>query len=315
MVGYHIYGSDVAVVREKEDYYITELRAQAESAGIQTRYYIAADTSSPEFQKAASDFQLTNIMLALEDDDPRFMEALEKSGLSAQQYRSALEHAAADAKKRVDTLSAGITLPTNEFLAFVAHRAQKAEVALRTTSDNKPKKKRFSAFRILGLLLAVAVIVVAASEIGDFSPDNVPPVAVSQSNLTEACMPKNGSMIFNTTKNTDRIAPLEIKTSGSHAHYIKMESVASPSKFVTFFVHPGEAVEVKMPIGKYYLKYASGYTWYGLKDLFGPDTIYTKSDDIFHFYEEDGYVNGYTVTLYNVSNGNLDTETINASEF
>ena len=133
--------------------------------------------------------------------------------------------------------------------------------------------------------------------------------------IVEHKQPTSGELLTITTNSIDREAPLEIKASGGNSHYIKLESTSDPKQYVTFFVRAGSTVEVDIPFGRYYLKYASGDTWYGVSNLFGLKTTYTKSDDIFDFYLEDGYANGYTVTLYPVTNGNMHTETISASEF
>ena len=73
--------------------------------------------------------------------------------------------------------------------------------------------------------------------------------------------------------------------------------------------------EVEVPLGKYEVYYCYGDTWYGEKYKFGSQTLYAKADDIFEFYENNEGVYGYTLTLYRVSNGNLDTESIKESQF
>ena len=88
---------------------------------------------------------------------------------------------------------------------------------------------------------------------------------------------------------------------------------------MTIFVQAGAITETKAPLGNYEVRYAAGEKWYGDDHLFGPGTAYSKADQNFRFYEEptaDGYmINGCSITLYKVLNGNLSTSTINASQF
>ena len=77
----------------------------------------------------------------------------------------------------------------------------------------------------------------------------------------------------------------------------------------------GEHFTVKVPLGQFTIKYASGDTWYGYNYFFGPETVYNKANSSFTFAREsDGY-SGYTITLYKVRNGNLKTQAISAHDF
>lgn len=81
------------------------------------------------------------------------------------------------------------------------------------------------------------------------------------------------------------------------------------------FIQGGKSEQIEAPLGTYILKYASGETWYGYAHLFGPTTVYSKADKLFSFtFDGNGY-SGYTVTLYNVINGNLRTSRISADDF
>lgn len=84
---------------------------------------------------------------------------------------------------------------------------------------------------------------------------------------------------------------------------------------MSFFVRAGETANVDVPLGEYTLYYATGETWYGPELVFGDETIYYKADETFDFYEEGGYINGWTVELYLQFDGNLSTDTIDPDEF
>lgn len=112
------------------------------------------------------------------------------------------------------------------------------------------------------------------------------------------------------------VAPLQIITKeGVYHHFIKIIDWNTNETTKTIFIHAGQSIETKLPIGTYEVKYASGKTWYGENYLFGPETIYSKADKKFNFIETyEGY-SGYTIELILQYDGNLKTSKIPASEF
>jgi hypothetical protein len=89
----------------------------------------------------------------------------------------------------------------------------------------------------------------------------------------------------------------------------------SDADVLTVFVHGGSTVQIDVPLGTYIVKHAAGTKWYGYKHLFGPETSYSKADETFRF-ERNGYqVTGYTITLYTVLHGNLQTSAIRPEDF
>ena len=65
------------------------------------------------------------------------------------------------------------------------------------------------------------------------------------------------------------------------------------------------------------MRYAYGQAWYGEEHLFGPETVYSKTDAAFNFHTKDFGLSatGYTVTLYAVSSGNMRNYSIAAEQF
>lgn len=111
------------------------------------------------------------------------------------------------------------------------------------------------------------------------------------------------------------VAPLQIKTSAGSRYLVKLEDVATGNNILDVFVRGGSTVEIEVPLGTYRLKYAAGQTWYGYEHYFGPKTGYSKADSNFEF-SNDGYrVSGYTVTLYQVRDGNLSTSQLQPEQF
>src|SRR5204863_9360044 len=70
------------------------------------------------------------------------------------------------------------------------------------------------------------------------------------------------------------IAPFRIETEGGASYLIKLVSVANAKDQIVIFVRGGETYATKVPLGRYHLRAATGETWYGREDLFGPRTQY-----------------------------------------
>lgn len=111
------------------------------------------------------------------------------------------------------------------------------------------------------------------------------------------------------------VAPFEIRTqSGSH-YVVKLVDVQTGKAALTVFVRGGQTVNTTVPLGTYRMKYAAGKTWYGYKELFGPNTSYNQADTTFQFADTGMQISGYTVTLYTVSDGNMRTRRIGSESF
>lgn len=113
----------------------------------------------------------------------------------------------------------------------------------------------------------------------------------------------------------ERVCPLSVEVGEGYDYYIYLDSLVSDALDMSFTVKGGSTVEKDVPIGDYIIYYAAGETWYGPEHHFGPDTSYNECEEIFRFYDGGEYYNGYSLELYLQSNGNLDTEEIERSEF
>ena len=111
------------------------------------------------------------------------------------------------------------------------------------------------------------------------------------------------------------LAPFEIVTSPGYDYLVKLVDFTSSRDVMTIYVTGGVPLEVLVPLGSYGMKYASGVVWQGGAALFGPETSYSKTDDVFTFIEDSQGYSGYTVELILQTDGNLTTEAINADEF
>lgn len=110
-------------------------------------------------------------------------------------------------------------------------------------------------------------------------------------------------------------APLRIRTSAGSNYLVKLENVATGNNILDVFIRGGSTIKIEVPLGTYRLKYATGQRWYGYEYYFGPSTRYSKTDSNFRFYNDDYRVHGYTVTLYQVRNGNLSTSRLSPGQF
>lgn len=111
-------------------------------------------------------------------------------------------------------------------------------------------------------------------------------------------------------------APFEIKTSSANKfYYIVLKSLSYPYVNCYIYLHGGEPAEVSVPLGSYEMYYACGDSWYGESVRFADTGGDFVAEDTFDFTSSGGYVYGYTVTLYDVYYGNLETSPVNAADF
>lgn len=111
------------------------------------------------------------------------------------------------------------------------------------------------------------------------------------------------------------VAPLQIVVpNAGDNYYVKVVTLENkPVKAV--FIRSGETVKIRVPLGTYKVKYATGETWYGQKYLFGPSTSATVAESDFDFRVEDDRYTGYTIELIKQVSGNLHSRNISIDEF
>lgn len=128
---------------------------------------------------------------------------------------------------------------------------------------------------------------------------------------------ENGEIL--TEPLAEAVAPLTIQTSGTGGYYVRLEPLGDVEtqlfNLMTFYVEGGSDAEVMVPLGTYEIYYATGETWFGETYYFGMNTQYYKCDETFEFTQDAQSVSGYTLTLYPVAGGNMDTDPINKDDF
>lgn len=125
-------------------------------------------------------------------------------------------------------------------------------------------------------------------------------------------LPNNGQMQVFTDK--ELLAPLGIIASSDKNCFFKFYDIKGNLIF-TLFIRKNSSTNLKVPLGEYTVKYATGDEWYGVDKLFGFSTNIYEFNKKLLFYREGNSINGHTLTLNEVLNGNLPKKTISKSSF
>ena len=126
-------------------------------------------------------------------------------------------------------------------------------------------------------------------------------------------LPKNGTI--RSFAQGQRSAPLKVNTRGSDHYLIKLTRPGSTEAVMYLFIRAGQSAEIKVPLGTFEIKWATGAEWYGYKKKFGESTAYGKAGKLVSFEQTSTEFIGHQITLYPVPSGNLSTKTISADEF
>ncbi len=122
--------------------------------------------------------------------------------------------------------------------------------------------------------------------------------------LTE---PQTGDIIFGREYYYE--SELTIHATDYESVVVKVKDSYGDTK-VIFYVGAGDSVTIGVPADYLQIFFASGTTWYNPEELFGPETSYSKDDEILDF-----TVNTYEYTLSLVEDGNFEETPIDSSEF
>lgn len=149
------------------------------------------------------------------------------------------------------------------------------------------------------------------------NPQHAPPLQpdVPEPSLTPLPLPMNGEAVWYVSG--ESVGPLEIKAAHGRHYFVRVADSMNGSPVLDVFIRSGESVNIEIPLGQYVIKYASGNTWYGSEQdkLFGPETVCSKADRVFAFSFSGDQVQGYSITLYAVPNGNMSTSRIPRDNF
>jgi len=116
--------------------------------------------------------------------------------------------------------------------------------------------------------------------------------------------------------NKKELAPLIVITKSDGTNYlIKVLDWNTKNPILTTFIRSGETASLKVPLGSYEIRYATGEMWYGYDYLFGPATSYYKADSRMDFTQSGNIYKGHTIELIPRVSGNLQTINISKDNF
>jgi len=175
------------------------------------------------------------------------------------------------------------------------------------------------AYSRLGILIIIVSIIGTCNLITDYFDEGKKSSSTSTINekpafnIPEITFPKHGIYMSSLTNGT---APLSIVTKkNDYKYFLKIENIADPEKMALICIHSGLQIQIKIPLGLYKIKYASGRKWYGITYLFGTETTYSAVEKVFAFSSNEYQTSGYTIELIQQSDGNLRTKRISPDDF
>lgn len=185
----------------------------------------------------------------------------------------------------------------------------------------KNKWKLFSKSFVIQLLIILLIITII---IGSIAMNNYQEKKDNQLRKNEQIayalehpiqpLPDNGKK-YEFYEHTGTMAPFKIITRGNEHHFIKLEDFYNGITKLKIFVRSGQTIVTQIPLGTYRMKYATGYDWYGEKNLFGNETQYSQSENKLIFSLDGNQIIGNTVELFLQKNGNLKTNRISTNDF
>jgi hypothetical protein len=135
--------------------------------------------------------------------------------------------------------------------------------------------------------------------------------------------PPTGTLARSRGRNA--IAPFSIESEAGTNYLIKLVNVANDKDQILIYVKGGETYSTKVPLGSYRIRAASGQTWYGREDLFGPETQFFRlrskkgssleEAPVFRFTQQGNKITGTKLSFKKVFDGNMDQEKISRNEF
>lgn len=189
----------------------------------------------------------------------------------------------------------------------------------RKTAQRHGENDSPSVIKIAALFLFVFIIgkAWAANTSSTFPRSNMPAVNTNYSDFDQGKnaleLPPSGEIYY--YKQVEAIAPFGINTEPDVNYFVKLIDVETNLTAVTIFVHGGQSVETKVPLGTYEFRYACGEYWYGEEELFGAWTVYMKADKKLTFYNDGSRIMGHKIYLIKRIDGNLHSREINKNRF
>lgn len=118
--------------------------------------------------------------------------------------------------------------------------------------------------------------------------------------------PATGSVVAYQEIAGQKLAAFTVDATGTGVtlHAVKLEEWNTRRPVLMTFVPGGSTAKLEVPLGIYRIKIASGDTWYGMDDLFGPSTRVQTAEKPLQFYAEGNTITGHTLHLQTAAGGN-----------
>jgi hypothetical protein len=141
--------------------------------------------------------------------------------------------------------------------------------------------------------------------------------------LSASSRPPTGVLERSRKKNA--IATLELATPAGRDYLVKIVNVVDSQDQVVIYIRGGETYSTKVALGRYYARAATGKTWYGKTDLFGPETIFFRFIEasptpaerlkVFQFSVQGRQITGNRIVFQESVLGNMQQESISRADF
>lgn len=213
-----------------------------------------------------------------------------------------------------------------EFLQSAQPYVTSAAPASSPDCSEPPRKKKGTGLIWAGIAAVLLLSAVIANKANQSDSPAPTPTPVFQAPVVSVY---NGEQFQ--IPDYECTCPLSVSVPGEAGYYVYLKYLYEPSNSVTsrqyvgdgngngndisFFIEPNQSVEIGVPVGVYKLYYACGENWYGETLKFGPDTIYSTSEEPLKFYADDQYYNGVDLELWKRSGGNFSTHTVDEASF
>ena len=112
-----------------------------------------------------------------------------------------------------------------------------------------------------------------------------------------------------------RVCPLTVVVSGRDSYYVYMKSLTRWNDDISFMIDADSLVSLEVPLGSYEFYCATGETWQGQVNKFGPNTKYYKAKTTLDFTSDGEFNYGFRIELHGEFDGNLDRTVIDESAF
>jgi hypothetical protein len=145
---------------------------------------------------------------------------------------------------------------------------------------------------------------------------NSPKSIQKSNNYPSAELPANATISKNwKASKKELLAPFKIITRGNRNYFIKLLEEKTSKQMLTIFIRAGESASVDIPLGRYKIRYATGFDWHGEQYLFGVDGLYKEISQISDFRIEKNKAIGEVLEFDADVNSNLVSKLISNKDF